>query len=207
MDNIIYIVIASNVVFSYLAWKRPALFEKYLFSAYRVSHNREYGRLITHAFLHGSWMHLIVNMLVLWSFGIALMRHFSGVFTNLAPLHWLQLDFTAIVASSLFSLIKHKNNPYYSAVGASGATSAVVFACIFFEPWKMVYFFGILPIPGILFCALYLFYSYRQAKRGTDNIGHDAHFWGAVFGFFYPLMVKPELFAQFVAEITNLPFL
>jgi len=207
MNSVIFIVIAANVIFSYIAWKNTALFEKYLFSANRIYHSKEYARMITHAFLHGSWMHLIVNMLVLWSFGMALMRQFAGVFGSLAPLHWLLLYFTSIVASSLYSLFKHKNDPYYSAVGASGATSAVVFACIFFEPWKMVYFFGILPIPGILFGALYLFYSYREAKRGTDNIGHDAHFWGAVYGFVYPLIVSPALLKHFIDEITKLPFL
>ncbi|NLA25611.1 MAG: rhomboid family intramembrane serine protease [Bacteroidales bacterium] len=206
MENTLYIIIGVTIVISALAWQNSRFFEKYLFSAYRITHHKEFIRLFTHALLHGSWMHLIINMLVLWSFGMALIKWFGLAFGERANLYFVLFYIMSVVASSLYSLVKHKNNPWYSAVGASGAVSAVVFASIFFNPWSMVYFFGIVPIPGIVFGGIYLFYSYRQAKRGTDNIGHDAHFWGAVFGFFYPVLMKPELLKHFIVQIQNLPF-
>ncbi len=206
MDFIVYIIIGLTVFVSYISWKNNALFEKYLFSAYRIVHYHEYFRLISHAFLHANWVHLLVNMLVLWSFGEALMVYFGFVFGQFAALHWLVLYVTSVVASSVYSLLKHRNNAWYSAVGASGATSAIVFACLVFDPWNMIYFFGVIPIPGILFGVIYLIYSYRQGRRGTDNIGHDAHFWGAIFGFAYPLIMKPALIIHFINTISNLPF-
>ncbi|WP_262887967.1 rhomboid family intramembrane serine protease [Draconibacterium halophilum] len=111
------------------------------------------------------------------------------------------LYFGGIFASNIWSLIKHKDNYYYNAVGASGAVSAVLFATIFFQPWEPLYLFAILPIPGILFAAGYLFYSYQMSKRQSDNVAHDAHFLGAVFGFVFPILLKPELFSRFIDQL------
>jgi membrane associated rhomboid family serine protease len=121
-----------------------------------------------------------------------------------AVILFVLLYLSAIIVSSLYSLAKYKDNYSYSAVGASGATSAIVFASIFFDPWNMIYFFGVLPIPGILFGVIYLIYSYRMSRKGTDNIGHDAHFWGAVYGFTFPLFFKPELFKFFINRLLSL---
>ncbi len=142
-------------------------------------------------------------MLVFWSFGSALLQYFSIIWGKSASIIFILLYLSSIVVSSIFSYIKNQNNPYYSAVGASGATSAIVFASIFFNPWNKVYFFGVLPIPGIIFGVLYLIYSYRMSKKGTDNIGHDAHFWGAVFGFCFPILLEPSLLTHFLTQISN----
>jgi membrane associated rhomboid family serine protease len=83
-------------------------------------------------------------------------------------------------------------------LGASGAVSAVLFAAIFFSPWKPIYFFGILPMPGIIFGVLYLYYSYYMSRKKLDNIGHDAHFLGAVIGFFTPVIIRPSLLMDFI---------
>ena len=99
---------------------------------------------------------------------------------------------------TLYSLLQQKNNPYYNAVGASGAVSAVLFTAIFFDPWNNIYFFGILPIPGIIFGGLYLYYSYYMSTKKADNIGHDAHFLGAIFGFALPIVLKPALLIGFL---------
>ncbi|MDY0315521.1 MAG: rhomboid family intramembrane serine protease, partial [Bacteroidales bacterium] len=74
---------------------------------------------------------------------------------------------------------------------------------MFFDPWNKIYFFGVLPIPGILFGVIYLIYSYQMAKKAKDNIGHDAHFWGAVYGFVFPLFFKPELWEYFYLRLIN----
>jgi membrane associated rhomboid family serine protease len=97
--------------------------------------------------------------------------------------------------SVLPSFGKYKNDPGYNAVGASGAVSAVVFASILFVPLGKIYLFFIpIGIPAFIFGGLYLIYSAYMAKRGGDNIGHDAHFWGALFGFVYTIAIKPKVF-------------
>ncbi len=202
-DYIIYIIIGINVLASYYGWKNPAFFERFTLNPYQIVKNKEYERVITHAFLHGSRLHLFINMIVLWSFGQGLIVFIEAFFDISHVMLFLALYFGAIVVSSLYSISKHKNNINYNAVGASGATSAVVFACIFFAPWHMLYLFAIIPVPGIVFGVFYLIYSYKMAKKAADNIGHDAHFWGAVFGFLFFMVIKPELLQIFMNQLTN----
>lgn len=196
----ILIIIITGLI-SYSAFKRPELFYKLCFTPYQVVHRKQWHRVITHAFVHANWEHLAVNMLVLFSFGEALSHYFEIYFSHNPILLFLSLYFGGVIISSIFTLIREKDNFHYNAVGASGAVSAVTFACIFFDPLNKIYFFGILPIPGILFGVLYLGYSYYMSKRNVDNIGHDAHFWGAVFGFAFPLLVRPELIHHFFNQL------
>jgi membrane associated rhomboid family serine protease len=128
-------------------------------------------------------------------------RYFSYYFGPAGKNYYLLLFFGSVIFSSLWSLLKQKNNYYYSAVGASGAVSAILFTAIFFDPWSSIYFFGLLPIPGILFGGLYLYYSWYMSKKNVDNIGHDAHFLGAVFGFFLPVILRPALFMDFMDHL------
>ncbi len=167
------------------------------FNAYKIYHRRQYYRLVTHAFVHANWEHLIVNMIVLYSFGAVVERFFEMYFGASSSIYYLLLIFGSVIFSTLLSLYKEKNNPYYNAVGASGAVSAVLFAAIFFDPWNNIYFFGVLPIPGIIFGGLYLYYSYYMSTKKADNIGHDAHFLGAIFGFILPILLKPTLLTVF----------
>ncbi len=207
-DLVLYIIIAVTGLISWYTWQNTALFYKYQFNAYMIVHKKQYIRLFSHAFLHGGWAHLIINMLVLYSFGRNILYIFSvhPSFSKMPVVHFLILYFGAVVVSSLYSLAKYKDNPHYNAVGASGAVSAVVFTSIFFMPWSLLYFFGILPIPAILFGVGYLIYSYRAGKKGNDNIGHDAHFWGAVFGFAYPMMVDFTLISNFIERLVAINF-
>ena len=140
-------------------------------------------------------------MLVLYSFGTALERHFQLNFgANWIP-YYLILYFGAILVSPLYSLYKHRKDYNYSAIGASGAVSAVVFAAIFFDPWNKIYFFMMIPMPGIVFAVLYLVYSWLMSNRSKDNIAHDAHFFGAVFGFLLPIFLNPNLFTVFIHHL------
>ncbi len=203
MQIILIIIIVTTGVVSFVTWQRSEWFKKLLFKPYDVYNYKQYYRLISYAFLHAGWMHLFINMLVLYSFGRLVMYFFivHQAFSEFSVGHFLLLYFGSIVFSSLFSLAKYRNDPNYSAVGASGAVSAVVFTSIFFVPWQPVYFFAVLPIPGIVFGAIYLVYSYYMSKRNKDNVGHDAHFWGAVFGFAYPMLVSPGLIQEFFAKL------
>lgn len=196
-----WFIIAVTVLISYLAFRNHDLSEKLQFNAAKIFHEKEYYRLVSHAFIHANWSHLGVNMLVLFFFGRNIEAYFNFYFGNKGTAYYLLLYFGGILASNIWSLIKHKNNYLYNAVGASGAVSAVLFATIFFDPWEPLYLFAVLPIPGILFAAGYLFYSYVMSKRQSDNVAHDAHFLGAVFGFVFPILLKPDLFDRFIDHL------
>jgi len=199
-------LVVLTVGISYLAFQREQLFDKMLLSPYDAFHKKQWYKLVTHGFVHADWMHLIINMLVLFSFGRNVEYIFAqledyGVISN-ATLAYLLLYISAIIIASLSSLIKHKNNPNYRSVGASGAVSAIVFTHIFFQPWSKLYFYAVLPIPGIVFGLLYLGYAhYMSRKPGHDNINHEAHFFGAVYGLLFPIFLDTSLVHSFLTQL------
>ncbi len=203
---ITYILLALTIVVSVAGFRDHNLFNRLSMSPYRVSHNNEWYRIFTHGFLHGGYAHLAVNMLVLWSFGLAVESDMKALqmvgLTRSSALDYILLYFGALAASSAFDMAKFRNNPHYVSVGASGAVSAVIFASIFFNPWSDLYLMAVIPIPGIVFGVLYLAYSQymsRRAERG-DNINHKAHLYGAIFGFVFPLLIDPSLFNTFITN-------
>ena len=198
------ILIAITVAVSYAAFKSPKLMENLQFNASKIYHKNEYHRLITHAFVHANWEHLFVNMIVLFSFGQAIEIYFKYNFGNNHILYYFLLYFGGILTSNLYALIKHRNNYFYNSVGASAAVASVLFAAIFFDPWHKILFFYVLPIPGIIFAALYLVYSYQMSIKQKDNVAHDAHFLGALFGFIFPILINPTLFETFLDKLFRL---
>ena len=201
MLNITIVFIVLTAGFSILAFYKHEILYKYQFNAYQIIRRKQYLRLLLHGFLHANWTHLLVNMLVFYSFGRSLEVFFQHLFGQLAPLYFSALYILAIIISPVYSLIKHRNNYHYNAVGASGAVSAVVFASIFFAPWEKIYFFGLVPIPGIIFAFLYLIYCWQMSKKDGDNIAHDAHFFGAVFGLLFPILLNPKLLSYFIEQL------
>jgi len=195
---------AVTAAVSFVAFQNNELMYKLQFNAAQVVHRKQYYRLVSHAFVHANWPHLIVNMLVLFFFGRNIEYYFSLFFGGKGPFYFVLLYIGGILASNLWGLAKHQNNYYYNAVGASGAVSAVLFAFIFFDPWQKLYFFGIIPIPGIIFGVGYLIYSYQMGKQKKDNVAHDAHFLGAVFGFIFPIIFKPDLFSRFIDQLFSI---
>ncbi len=203
MDISIIIILAISAI-SIAGFSQPELVYRYQFNAWQIKHRKEYVRFISHGFFHGSWMHLIFNMFVLFSFGQAVLSYFQRDLPGNSGLLFLVFFLSAILFSSLYSFGKEKDNYNYNAIGASGAVSAIVYANILFNPFGTM---GIILIPfefyNIIFGVLYLIYSYYMAKRNVDNIGHDAHFWGAVYGFVFPVLFKPSLLREFVEEVFN----
>jgi membrane associated rhomboid family serine protease len=172
----------------------------------------QWYRIISHAFIHADWMHLIFNMIALWSFGAFVfnsLEYIAGEHTkspSWSSLHFFAMYFGAIVFSSISDLAKQKNNRHYASLGASGAVSAVIFFSILLNPWTIIYVFFI-PCPGIVFGVLYLVYSNYMSKRGGDIINHDAHFYGAIFGILYPLFVDPDIYKLFFDKLLHPHFL
>ncbi len=200
-------IIAITVGISILSFNRDDIFRKLQFNPYQTYYRKEFYRLLSHGFIHGGWLHLIINMLVLYSFGISLERTFHTLaaegIIRYPELNYAFLYFGGIIIASLPSLRKHRDNFYYNSVGASGAVSAVVFMSIFFDPWSKIYFYGIIGIPGIILGIGYLIYSYVMSKKSTDNINHDAHFAGAIWGAIYPLLLSFQLYKVFIHQLLN----
>ncbi|MDX9852717.1 MAG: rhomboid family intramembrane serine protease [Tenuifilaceae bacterium] len=205
MGSTTIIIIAVTAIVSILAFSNRTIMDKLLLSPYRIVHNKELYRIVTHALVHADYIHLAVNMIVLLSFGLAVENIFKelkqvGVVGN-ATFHFLVLYLGGAIISTLSTIKKYKNDYYYQGVGASGAVSAIVFASIFFQPLSKLLIMGIIPIPAILFGVIYLAYSHYMSKKGNDNINHDAHFVGAVFGFIYPILVQPSLIKVFLNQL------
>ena len=197
------IVIITSVI-SIVAFSNRILFARLQFNPYQAYHRKEWYRIITHGFLHANWTHLIINMLVLFSFGGVIENSFRIMAAQTwmkFPILWYVLFYLlALVISSLTTLRKHKDDIWYNSVGASGAVSAVLFCCIFFYPNMSLLFMGVIPVKAYIFGPLYLLYSYYAARKEGDNINHDAHLLGAIFGFLFPLMIDVHLIRLFLEQ-------
>jgi len=199
------IIIAITVGISILAFRNEKLFDRLQLNPYLVHHRNQLHRIVTHGFLHADWIHLLVNMIVLFSFGTAVENRLDileskGMIGN-STLHFLILYFIGMMISTVSTIRKYKDNYNYNAIGASGAVSAVVFAFIFFSPTNTLLFMGFIPIPAIIFGVLYLIYSQYMRRKSGGNVNHDAHFIGAVFGFIYPILLEPSLVRYFISQI------
>jgi membrane associated rhomboid family serine protease len=184
---------------SILAFSNTELLNKLMFYPYLMNNNKgEWHRFIGHTFIHADWMHLIFNGIALYSFG-GLVEQLLG------PLKFLLLFFTAAVISSVADYMKHKENRYYRALGASGSVAAIIFASIIWEPWRggiYMYFIPI-PIPPIIFGVLYIAYSYYMSKRSSDNVAHNAHLYGALYGLLFTLLFLPNGLSNFLEKVIN----
>ena len=190
MNNInqaVLILIIANVLVSMKGFKDYSFLDKYKFQVGKVL-SGEKIRTLTSGFLHVDWLHLGFNMYALYLFG-DIVAHILGI-----P-NFLMIYFGSLLAGSLYSLKYHKNEPYYSAVGASGAVSGIVYASILLYPAMELYLFFIpIPIPGYIFGVGYLLYSIYGMKKQLGNVGHSAHLGGAIGGFAITLLLNPSLF-------------
>ncbi len=188
------LIIAITAIVSIIAFGNHQLFRRMAFNAYDIKHFKNSYRFLSYALVHADWIHLLVNMMVLFSFGRVVETYYAFYFGTKGYLYFILLYVGAAALSTLPSYGKHKDDYSYTAVGASGAVSAVLFASIVFFPLGKITIFPIpIGIPAILFGPLFLAYSAYMSKKNIDNVGHDVHFWGAVFGFVFTIVLKPAL--------------
>ncbi len=199
-----HIILATTALISFMAFSNGELMFKSFFIPTHIKERKEYWRFFSHGFIHADMNHLFFNMLTLFFFGPYVEQIFGMYFGS--TFYFVVFYFAALLASSIPSYFKHQNDARYRSLGASGAVSAVLFAFVAFNPWAKIYILFAIPIPGIIFAILYVWYSAYMAKQNRDNIGHDAHLWGGVFGFVFPFLIKPSLFPLFIKNITNIPF-
>lgn len=196
------IIIITGIT-SYLAFNNHEIYSKLIFNPYTINQRRQWYRFWSYGLLHANWIHLALNLFVLYGFGMSVEMQYKEFFGTIGSFYFLLLYVLGLAASTLFDFFKHRENWGYNAVGASGAVSAVLFAAILFKPTQILLIYGIIPIPAVIGGVLYLGYSYYMARKGSGNIGHDAHFWGAVWGFAFTVALDYRLLWAFWVQIST----
>jgi membrane associated rhomboid family serine protease len=202
--SVTFIILCITCVVSFFAFSNAQITSKFLFNAVQIDQRKEWWRMITSGFIHGDFLHLFINMLVLFSFGQAVEYYYFISFGTRATFMFILLYITAIPAANMISYYKHRNDISFNSVGASGAVSAVVFVSILYEPFRNIYLYGLIGLPGIVLGGAYLLYSYYMANKQSDRINHDAHFWGAVYGIAFTTVFNPKIWIGFFNKFIEL---
>lgn len=185
MNSILIGIIVANVLVSYKGFNDLSFFRKYEFHIGSIR-SGEQIRMLTSGFLHVDMMHLLFNMLTLYFFAPVVINYFGNFSFAL-------IYIGSLIFGSLLTMVFHKNDYSYRAVGASGAVTGVLYSAILLQPDMMLGIFFIIPMPAYLFGILYLLYSIYGMRAKNDNIGHTAHFGGAIGGYFITLIKDPAL--------------
>lgn len=196
------IIIAVTAITSIKAFSDQELYSKFIFAPNYMSRTNEWYRFFTYGLLHGDWGHLIFNMFAFYSFGQLVENTFATLYPMTGKWIYLGLYISALPLSSLVDYFQHKNNSRYMAVGASGAVSAVIFASILIHPNGGIMIFPVpFAIPAYIFGPLYLAFCVYMAKNANDNIGHVAHFYGAVYGLIFTIIAIPGILQNFIEQV------
>jgi membrane associated rhomboid family serine protease len=185
MNTVLIAIIVVNVLISYKGFNDLSFFRKYEFHVGSIRAG-EHIRMVSSGFLHADMTHLIFNMLTLYFFAPVVISYLGDFSFGL-------VYFGSLVSGSLLTMVFHKNQYNYRAVGASGAVTGVLYSAILLQPNMMLGIFFIIPMPAYIFGILYLLYSIYGMKAKNDNIGHTAHFGGAVGGYLITLIKEPQL--------------
>ncbi|MEP6899613.1 MAG: rhomboid family intramembrane serine protease [Rhodanobacter sp.] len=193
------IIIAITCVVSFMALKNSRLMNDLILWPPAIARQREYHRLVTYGLVHADFGHLLFNMLTLFFFG----RTMEGFFgSRLGPFGFALFYILGLIVSILPTYLKNRSNPNYRSLGASGAVSAVLFAYILLFPWQQIIVL-VVPMPAIIYAALYTGYSIYMDRRGQGNVNHSAHLWGAAYGVAFTLLVDPRVLPYFLDALMH----
>ena len=201
--SITLVIIGITALISYQGLNNRDFFDRLKHYPVAEEQNKEYFRMLTSGFLHGSWIHLFFNMYVLLQFGEIIENLFVSIFGNFGRIIYVVFYLTAIVIADIPTFLKHKHNPGFSSIGASGAVSAVVFAFIIYNPLHGLtfIFFPFFSIPAIILGIGYLIYSSWASQKGGGNLDHMAHFAGAIYGVIFLIICHPPVIQRFIDQI------
>lgn len=201
MNIILIAIIVANVLFSYKGFNDHSFFRKYEFHMGRVR-SGEQIRILSSGFLHADIAHLAFNMFTLYFFA-------PVVIDYLGEFLFVVVYFGSLIFGSLLTIVFHKDDYNYRAIGASGAVTGVLYSAILLRPDMMLGIFFIIPMPAYLFGILYLLYSIYGMKAKNDNIGHTAHFGGAIGGYLITLITNPNLVVEhtFMVVLLTIPII
>ena len=190
-----FILLLANVMIGvYTMFVDPSVVNKWSFKPHKVSQRKEIGGFVTAAFVHGGLAHLAFNMITLYFFGPLV----EGI---LGTWKFLTIYFGAELAASAVTYWRHKDNPKYSSVGASGAISGVLFAFILFDPFAMLGVMLVIPMPAIVFAVLYIVLSIHAARQGGGFVAHEAHIGGALGGVVLTILLYPAVLRIFFSQL------
>lgn len=199
---------AITIVASFYAWNKPQLFGKLMMNPYQITHRGEYYRFITSGVIHKDHVHLLFNMFSFYFFGLAVEQIFDIVFgPTYSALYFTGLYIAALIVSDLPTYFKNRHNPRYNSLGASGAVSAVILVYIIFQPLQSICIYIALCMPGFILGLLYIGFSWYQGRKANDNINHDAHLYGALFGLLFCIVFFPRSIPMFFQQIGEWEFL
>jgi membrane associated rhomboid family serine protease len=195
------IIILTSVI-SVISFSNHRLLDALIFWPPAISMQHQYYRFLTCGLIHADFMHLAFNMFTLYFFGTALENYYMGEL-GLQHYYYPILYTTALIAANIPTYLKRKDDYNYRSLGASGAVCAVLFAFILIRPWDTVALFSFIRMPAIIYAALFLGYSIYMSRRGGDNVNHDAHLWGALFGILFTAAVHPAILSDFMQQLRH----
>lgn len=197
IDKVLLGLIIINVLMSLKGFSDKVFFDKYKFQMGAIKRGEKI-RMFSSAFLHVDYLHLILNMYVLFIFAPQVIGYFGSI-------EFLIIYIGSLLAGNVYTMIMHKNEFYYSAVGASGAVAGIVYSTILLSPNMTLFIFPLpIPIPAYIFGIGYLLYSIYGMKKKLGNVGHSAHLGGAIGGYLLTILLSPQLVMQHTTTIVLL---
>jgi membrane associated rhomboid family serine protease len=202
MNSFTVSIIIVTCIISFLSFSNYRLTEALIFWPPAISMRHQYYRFFTCGFIHADFLHLAFNMFSLFVFGKALEIYYMGEL-GLQHFYFLLLYFSAIIVANIPTYLKRRDDYNYRSLGASGGVCAVIFAYILIEPWAELKLYGGIPMPAIVYAGLFLAFTIYMSRRGGDNVNHDAHLWGALYGVVFTICARPEVFTTFVEQLKH----
>jgi membrane associated rhomboid family serine protease len=201
-QSITMIILVLTTIVSFLSFNNARLMDALIFWPPAISMRRQYYRFLTCGFIHANLMHLAFNMLTLYFFGRGLELFYMGRL-GLQHYYFALLYLSAIVVANIPSYLKQHDNYNYRSLGASGGVCAVLFAFILIDPWETLQLFFAIDVPAIVYAVLFLAYTIYMSRRGGDNVNHDAHLWGAIYGILFTIIARPSVVNTFLNELLH----
>lgn len=190
------IFISTLGISLYAMYGNQSLFYRWMLRPYAVAHEGKWYQIITSGFIHADLWHLLFNMLAFYFFAFPL----EGAFLH--PLEFLLIYFGSMALADVSTILKHKDNPDYASVGASGAIAGILFSSILYMPYGSIMIFPIpFGIPAPIFGILFLVYSYYIGRKVESFVNHEAHFWGALSGVAITIILDPSVIPHFFSYI------
>jgi membrane associated rhomboid family serine protease len=200
--TVLLIILTAGI--SIYGFSKPEFLHRWMFIPYKIKKKGQWDRFITSGFIHKDYIHLLFNMFTFYFFGGVVEQVLAYRFGPiLGGVVFVLFYVLGIVISDIPTYLKNQDNSYYRALGASGGTSATVFASIIILPLSDICLFGIICLPGFILGGLFLIYSYFKGKNQDDAINHDAHLYGAIFGIMFILIISPSSAITFFDQIKN----
>ena len=197
------IIIVLTILVSINAQNNMNLYSQLMMKPYEVMKRRQYWRFLTSGFVHDGYSHLGFNMFTLYFFGGAVEQYFGYILGSASTIVFIFFYLSALIVSDLPGYFKNKNKPGYNTIGASGAVSAMVFASIIYAPLNKICLFALLCLPGFILGIIFIVYSFTQSKNLSQNINHEAHLYGALYGIAFSIWVYPESLSIFLDQILS----